>query len=40
VALDEFLTDQLNAKVTYGVSPEAMRDVLDNAQQAETPVAA
>jgi len=40
VALDEFLTDKLNAKVTYGVSPEAMREVLDNAQQAETPVAA
>jgi len=40
VALDEFLTDTLNAKVTYGVSPEAMQEVLDNVDQAETPVAA
>jgi K+-sensing histidine kinase KdpD len=40
VALDEFLTDTLNAKVTYGVSPEAMQEVLDNVEQAETPVAA
>jgi K+-sensing histidine kinase KdpD len=28
VPLDEFLTDQLSAKVTYGVSPEAMQEVL------------
>jgi K+-sensing histidine kinase KdpD len=40
VALDEFLTDQLNAKVTYGVSPEAMQEVLDNVEQAEAPVTA
>jgi K+-sensing histidine kinase KdpD len=40
VALDEFLTDTLNAKVTYGVSPEAMQEVLDNVDQAETPVTA
>jgi K+-sensing histidine kinase KdpD len=40
VALDEFLTDQLNAKVTYGVSPEAMQEVLHNVERAETPVAA
>lgn len=28
IALDEFLTHQLNAKVSYGVSPEAMDEVL------------
>ena len=39
VALDEFLTDQLNAKVTYGVSPEAMQEVLDNVEPTEAPVA-
>lgn len=37
VALDEFLTNQLNAKITYGVSPEAMQAVLDSAEKAETP---
>ena len=37
VALDEFLTNQLNTKITYGVSPEAMQAVLDNAETAETP---
>jgi K+-sensing histidine kinase KdpD len=36
VALDEFLTHQLNTKITYGVSPEAMQEVLDNAEKAET----
>ena len=45
VALDEFLTEQLNAKVTYGVSPEAMQEVLTNVDQthagrAQTPAAA
>ena len=40
VALDEFLTDQLNAKVTYGVSPEAMQEVLVNVDQAQEPVTA
>jgi hypothetical protein len=35
VALDEFLTHQLNTKITYGVSPEAMQEVLDNAEKAE-----
>jgi K+-sensing histidine kinase KdpD len=39
VALDEFLTDQLNAKVTYGVSPEAMQQVLDHVDPAEAPAA-
>ncbi len=29
VALDEFLTDKLNAKISYGVSPEAMQEVLN-----------
>jgi K+-sensing histidine kinase KdpD len=36
VALDEFLTHQFNTKITYGVSPEAMQEVLDNAEKAET----
>lgn len=40
VALDEFLTGQLNTKVTYGVSPEAMQEVLDNVAPAAAPVAA
>jgi K+-sensing histidine kinase KdpD len=40
VALDEFLTDQLNAKVTYGVSPEAMQEVLHTVAKAEEPVTA
>jgi K+-sensing histidine kinase KdpD len=33
IALDEFLRDKLNAKVTYGVSPEAMESVLQTAEQ-------
>ncbi len=37
VALDEFLTHQLNTKITYGVSPEAMQEVLVNVEQAEFP---
>ena len=40
VALDEFLTDQLNAKVTYGVSPEAMQEVLHSVDKTEAPVMA
>jgi hypothetical protein len=40
VALDEFLTDQLNAKVTYGVSPEAMKEVLHSVEKTEEPVMA
>ena len=28
IALDEFLTDKLHTKVSYGVSPEAMEEVL------------
>ena len=38
VALDEFLTNKLNTKVTYGVSPEAMQEVLHNVDGAEAPV--
>jgi K+-sensing histidine kinase KdpD len=33
--LDEFLTDKLNAKVSYGVSPEAMQEVLQSAENAQ-----
>jgi len=40
VALDEFLTEQLNAKVTYGVSPEAMKEVLHSAENPGEPVVA
>jgi len=40
VALDEFLTSKLNTKITYGVSPEAMQDVLHAAEKAEPPVPA
>jgi len=39
VALDEFLTDQLNTKITYGVSPEAMQEVLHSVDKTEDPVA-
>jgi len=34
VALDEFLTNTLNTKITYGVSPEAMDEVLHNVETA------
>ena len=37
VALDEFLTDKLNTKITYGVSPEAMQEVLHTVEPAEAP---
>jgi len=37
IALDEFLTEQLNAKVSYGVSPEAMQNVLHSVESAEAP---
>jgi len=37
VALDEFLTNQLNTKITYGVSPEAMQEVLDNVDESGVP---
>jgi K+-sensing histidine kinase KdpD len=37
VALDEFLTQQLKTKITYGVSPEAMQEVLDHVDQSEIP---
>ncbi len=40
VALDEFLTEQLNTKITYGVSPEAMQEILDTVEKAEAPVTA
>ena len=38
VALDEFLTNTLNTRITYGVSPEAMQDVLHNVEQTEAPL--
>jgi len=37
IPLDEFLTHKLNAKVSYGVSPEAMKEILS---LDETPVTA
>jgi hypothetical protein len=37
IGLDEFLTNKLNAKITYGVSPEAMQEVL-NMDRAPEPV--
>ncbi|MGH7869645.1 MAG: hypothetical protein ACREP9_18955 [Candidatus Dormibacteraceae bacterium] len=37
VALDEFLTHQLNTKITYGVSPEAMQEVLHTVEHSEAP---
>jgi hypothetical protein len=40
VALDEFLTDKLNTKITYGVSPEAMQEVLHNVEKTEAAVTA
>ena len=36
IPLDEFMTDKLNAKLSYGVSPEAMKEVLDHADYAPT----
>jgi hypothetical protein len=39
VALDEFLTSKLNTQITYGVSPEAMQEVLHTVEKAEVPVA-
>ena len=38
IALDEFLTNELNTKITYGVSPEAMQDVLHKVEKTETPL--
>jgi hypothetical protein len=40
IALDEFLTKKLNTKITYGVSPEAMQEVLHAVENAEAPVPA
>jgi hypothetical protein len=40
VALDEFLTNTLNTKITYGVSPEAMQEVLDTVEHSEVPAPA
>jgi K+-sensing histidine kinase KdpD len=34
IPLDEFLTDKLNAKFSYGVSPEAMQEILHSAETA------
>ena len=39
IALDEFLTNNLNTKITYGVSPEAMQDVLHTVEESEAPAA-
>jgi hypothetical protein len=39
VALDEFLTSKLNTQITYGVSPEAMQEVLHTVEKEEAPVA-
>ena len=39
VALDEFLTSKLNTQITYGVSPEAMQEVLHTADKEEASVA-
>jgi len=38
VALDEFLTNKLNTKITYGVSPEAMQEVLHSVEKEEAPL--
>jgi len=38
IALDEFLTNKLNTKITYGVSPEAMQDVLHKVEKTEAPL--
>jgi K+-sensing histidine kinase KdpD len=38
IALDEFLTNKLNTKITYGVSPEAMQDVLHTVEKTEAPL--
>ena len=40
IPLDEFLTDKLHAKVSYGVSPEAMQEVLDTQDQPAEPAKA
>lgn len=40
IPLDEFLTDKLHAKVSYGVSPEAMQEVLDTPEQPAEPAKA
>jgi K+-sensing histidine kinase KdpD len=40
IALDEFLTKNLNTKITYGVSPEAMQEVLHTVEKSEAPVTA
>jgi len=38
IALDEFLTDKLGTKITYGVSPEAMHEMLRTVEQTEAPL--
>ena len=38
IALDEFLTSKLNTQITYGVSPEAMQEVLHTVEGAEAPL--
>jgi hypothetical protein len=39
IALDEFLTNNLHTKITYGVSPEAMQEVLHTVEETEAPAA-
>ena len=40
MALDEFLTNTLDTKITYGVSPEAMQEVLHHVETSEASVPA
>ena len=40
VPLDEFLTDKLHTRISYGVSPEAMQEVLQTAEKAEAAIPA
>lgn len=37
IGLDEFLTEKLAAKISYGVSPEAMQEILNVEKNDETP---
>jgi len=39
IGLDEFLTNKLNAKISYGVSPEAMKEVLNMDRSLESAAA-
>jgi len=39
IALDEFLTNNLNTKLTYGVSSQAMQEVQPTVEETEVPAA-